>query len=187
MHVKLHGSTADFALLDNKRKLILVEVKKDQLTPSKAANTTRQLTKYVKEAYPKLTLQQHATMHCRHGVELSAPFEYRNPEYLQTCTLRNEERPYGWLNLYCPQRFEYYRKGEDPALALVILRGDYEHLVGGSLDGLSADEPLPVGRCVVNAGAGSAELPARIDEVPVELWNFAGPTDRIGPQRGAEP
>jgi hypothetical protein len=188
LHGKLHDSAADFALLDKSRKPILVAVKEDQLTPGKnVADVTEQLTKYVKVVYPKRTLREHATLYCRHGVEVSASFEYRNPDYVQTCTLRNKQRPYGWLNLYCPRHFEYYRQGEDPAQALEILRGDYEYVVGGSLDGLSPNEPLPVNRGVVNAELGRSELPARIDEVPVELWNFVSPTNWLRSQRGAEP
>jgi hypothetical protein len=182
LHAKRHGSLSDFALLDENRKLILVELKRGRLTTAAAKRAQAQVVdKYLNE-YLKLALGELATWYCQHGVDVNVWFEYRGEYCLQPGPDAGSR--YGRL-IHCGSRnVPHYLEGAaDPDKALEILREDYSNIVGKQLDDLGGDARLEVSRCILIAEDWPTDfVPKPVNGVAFELWTYPAPTEWAKPK-----
>lgn len=69
-----------------------------------------------------------------------------------------------------------------PRRMLEVLGEDYQHYVGGTLDGLKPSSRLEVGRCILVAQGWSETFElAEIEDANVELWTYPAPAEWAGP------
>jgi hypothetical protein len=179
LHGSRDGSYPDFALLDANQTLILVEIKYGHVSLGGAREAHGQLAGYMSK-YRQLTLQDHATWYCRHGVDVAVSFEYRR----RACLRSDGKSRYGKLIHYGTNNVEYYLEGaDDPERALQILGLDYARVVGGTLDISRGSKTFSVSRCILIAQADwpPGFVCESVDGVEFERWSYRAPETWIEP------
>lgn len=182
-HGSRSGKHPDFALLDVRQELVLVELKRGRPSRKQAEQAVTQALGYVSD-YEKMTLGELAALYCQHGVDVNTALGYRGKDYIQSQEGLLPGAPpkheYGRLNRWSLNNLRRYRRAvEGDADAFALLQEEYWLRLETRLE-LTATSCVKVSRCILIAEDWPRGFPPK-PETNVELWSYKTPAQWVSP------